>query len=110
MRFEADICRIPWKIRAISTSRGCRNCGWPDGMSVMSGSKMLWDGLIVGGDSLIGGHLACASRLAGMSVVATSRRPGSLMLSFDLERPDFGIFDGSRFRWAAICAAITNMG
>jgi len=31
------------------------------------------------------------------------------MLSFDLERPDFGVLDGSRFRWAAFCAAITNM-
>lgn len=76
----------------------------------MSGSKVLWDGLVIGGDSLIGGYLACASRLAGMSVVATSRRPGSLMLSFDLERPDYCVFDGSRFRWAAICAAISNMG
>jgi dTDP-4-dehydrorhamnose reductase len=75
----------------------------------MSGSKVLRDGLIVGGDSLIGGYLACASRLAGMSVVATSRRPGSSMLLFDLERPDCGIFEGSHFRWAAICAAITNM-
>ena len=32
------------------------------------------------------------------------------MLSFDLERPDYCVFDGSRFRWAAICAAISNMG
>lgn len=68
--------------------------------------------LVVGGDSLVGAALQAHCRSLGMSVMASSRRPGAQLaggLFLDLENPDFTPLAHSAFQIAFVCAAVTSM-
>jgi dTDP-4-dehydrorhamnose reductase len=68
-----------------------------------------FDTLIVGGDSLIGRHVADACATAGQKARATSRRPDSYGIRLDLSEPDLSALGEVRFDRAVLCAAVTNM-
>jgi dTDP-4-dehydrorhamnose reductase len=65
--------------------------------------------LVVGGDGLVGRHLAEILRAQGHSVVATSRRPGAGTLALDLAAPPLDALAGRGFSHAFICAAVTSL-
>ena len=68
-----------------------------------------FDSLVVGADSLIGGHVVNALAAAGAFYQATSRRADADALRFDLANPSFGAFDNKQFGFAVVCAAVSNM-
>lgn len=66
--------------------------------------------LVIGGDSLIGGHLGCFARDRGIKVVSTSRNTPSKNLYLDLKKQDsFECLAGQDFDVVAICAGITDV-
>jgi dTDP-4-dehydrorhamnose reductase len=66
-------------------------------------------GLVVGGDSLVGSSIQLHCREAGIPVESSSRRPGAQGLLFDLRDPDFAPLERTRYEFAFICAAVTDM-
>lgn len=72
------------------------------------------DVLIVGGDSLIGGHAARLLARAGLTVHATTRRPDGAFRSpdrpfVDLAARKWAALDGNRYRTAVLCAAVARL-
>jgi dTDP-4-dehydrorhamnose reductase len=65
--------------------------------------------LVVGGDSLVGSAIQQYCRASGVAVEISSRRPGTRGLPFDLRAPDFAPLERTRYEFAFICAAITDM-
>jgi dTDP-4-dehydrorhamnose reductase len=66
-------------------------------------------GLVVGGDSLVGSALQLHCRESGIPVEISSRRPGTKGLLLDLRDPDFARLERTRYEFAFICAAVTDM-
>jgi dTDP-4-dehydrorhamnose reductase len=66
-------------------------------------------GLVVGGDSLVGSAIQLHYRESGIPVEISSRRPGTKGLLFDLRDPDFVPLERTRYEFAFICAAVTDM-
>ena len=66
-------------------------------------------GLVVGGDSLVGSALQLHCRQSGIPVESSSRRPSTRGLLFDLRDPDFAPLERTRYEFAFICAAVTDM-
>jgi len=66
-------------------------------------------GLVVGGDSLVGSAIQLHCRESGIPVEISSRRPGTKGFLFDLRDPDFAPFERTRYEFAFICAAVTDM-
>jgi dTDP-4-dehydrorhamnose reductase len=66
-------------------------------------------GLVVGGDSLVGSAIQLHCRESGISVESSSRRPGTKGLLLDLRDPDFAPLERTRYEFAFICAAVTDM-
>jgi dTDP-4-dehydrorhamnose reductase len=66
-------------------------------------------GLVVGGDSLVGSAIQLHCRESGIPVEVSSRRAGTKGLLFDLRDPDFGLLERTRYEFAFICAAVTDM-
>jgi len=66
-------------------------------------------GLIVGGNSLVGSALKTHCQQRSIAVEITSRRPKSAGLFLDLDHPDFAPIDRSRYGFAVVCAAVTDM-
>ncbi len=66
-------------------------------------------GLVVGGDSLVGSALQLHCRESGIPVEISSRRPGTKGLLLDLRDPDFAPLGRTRYEFAFICAAVTDM-
>lgn len=72
------------------------------------------DVLIVGGDSLIGGHAARRLAGAGLTVHATTRRTDGARRSpdrpfVDLATREWAALDGVRYRTAVLCAAVARL-
>lgn len=72
------------------------------------------DVLIVGGDSLIGGHAAGRLAGAGLTVHATTRRTDGALRSpnhpfVDLAAREWSDLDGTRYRTAVLCAAVARL-
>jgi dTDP-4-dehydrorhamnose reductase len=65
--------------------------------------------LVVGGDSLVGSALQEHCRKLGVTVDATSRRPGTGGIPLDLGNPDFGLLQHADYQSAIVCAAVTSM-
>ena len=66
-------------------------------------------GLVVGGDSLVGSALKTHCQQRGIAVEITSRRPKSAGLFLDFDHPHFAAIDRSRYAFAIVCAAVTDM-
>lgn len=66
-------------------------------------------GLIVGGDSLVGSAIHSHCRKSGIPVEISSRRPGAKGLFLDLRDPDFAPLERTRYDFAFVCAAVTDM-
>jgi dTDP-4-dehydrorhamnose reductase len=66
-------------------------------------------GLVVGGDSLVGSAIQLHCRESGIPVEISSRRAGTKGLLFDLRDPDFVPLERTRYEFAFICAAVTDM-
>lgn len=72
------------------------------------------DILIVGGDSLIGGHAARRLAGTGLTVHATTRRTDGALRSpdrpfVDLAAEEWAALDGARYRTAVLCAAVARL-
>lgn len=72
------------------------------------------DVLIVGGDSLIGGHAARRLAEAGLTVHATTRRTDGALRSpdrpfVDLAAREWSALDDTRYRIAVLCAAVARL-
>lgn len=70
--------------------------------------------LIVGGDSLIGGHAVRLLTKAGLTVHATTRRTDGAFQSpnrpfVDLAAQEWAALDGIRYRTAVLCAAVARL-
>jgi dTDP-4-dehydrorhamnose reductase len=66
-------------------------------------------GLVVGGDSLVGSAIRLHCRDAGIPVEISSRRAGTTGVFLDLWDPDFASLERTRYGFALICAAVTDM-
>jgi dTDP-4-dehydrorhamnose reductase len=66
-------------------------------------------GLVVGGDSLVGSAIQALCRKSGSPVEISSRRPGAEGIFLDLRDPDFTPLTRTRYEFAFVCAAVTDM-
>lgn len=66
-------------------------------------------GLVVGGDSLVGSAIRLQCGESGRPVEVSSRRPGANDLFLDLRDPDFTPLERTRYEFAFVCAAVTDM-
>ena len=66
-------------------------------------------GLVVGGDSLVGAAIHSLCRKSGNPVEISSRRPGTNGVFLDLRDPDFTSLERTRYEFAFVCAAVTDM-